>query len=436
MKCSVCGFVDIAMAKTCRYCGSSLQQSMLIPFPAAQVTPTTQADDRSQPDWRAELRQRIEAIRARREMAAAMQRVSTSQPTVSSKPESLPKPTNPMVAAALRRIKHTANQEPNGSATSLPNQRLKDELLLSLGTKLPTSPDPTHPRETCSQTEPGAEGTPEPSSRRIRSIPSEVRNVSDSEIGNSDFLMKSSYTTPTEPIPSPQPKPQSPDHNQLPSKDRPPDNGDRLTGMVAGDHITLDEADLDETSTAFDPSAGTSGADSTFTNASARPSPQPAGRSEEFQLQTATTWQRLRSGVIDGLVMVLVNVPFIALVELNEGNFADPRVQIVLGCIALILYVFYLTLMLVTAGQTIGMMAMGIVAVDARSLDLPSFTQAWRRAVGLLLAVLPVMVGCLFSVLDPRRRSLADVISGTTVKRAFVKPLQVRVPWLYHHIRS
>jgi uncharacterized RDD family membrane protein YckC len=210
--------------------------------------------------------------------------------------------------------------------------------------------------------------------------------------------------------------------------------------MIAGgaeeDRVVLDDPYLDDPPREFAPLDDQAKPDYALEQASAKVSPHEAVRPGEFQVQAATFSQRVRSGAIDGLVMGLVNVPFVALVELNNGNFADRRIQLVLGCIASILYLFYLTLMLVAAGQTIGMMVVGIIAVDARSLNLPSFTQAWRRAVGLLLAALPAMLGFLFPALDSQRRSLSDVISGTTVKQAFAEIPKVHAPWLYHHVRS
>lgn len=430
MKCPKCGFVELTATKACRYCGSSLQPSILIPFPVTQPTPTTEVDERSQPDWRAELRQRIEAIRARREIAAAMQQEATHRPTVTSKPEEPPSnPTNPMVAAALKRIRHTAGAESKEPAKALPNQSLRDELRLSLGAKPLMSPtmiqSPTHPRAASGRTEHIVEGA-----------------LVKERLAYDDTRSRDHAPTSIEPTLVSQSSPPAPDQNQLSQAAWLPDNAGVAAGVAEEDQVGLDDASFDDTPIEFDPLDDRGNSDDQVNSdyelgkASANPSPYEAAQSGEFQVQTATFAQRLRSGAIDGLVMVLANVPFVALVELNNGNFADWRIQLVLGCMAAILYLFYLTLMLVAAGQTIGMMAVGIIAVDARSFNLPSVRQALRRAIGPLLAALPGMLGFLFPILDSQRRSLSDMISGTTVKQAFEEISKVRAPWLYHHIRS
>jgi uncharacterized RDD family membrane protein YckC len=166
----------------------------------------------------------------------------------------------------------------------------------------------------------------------------------------------------------------------------------------------------------------------------AEPTPSRSEPGKEFQIQAATPAQRARAGAVDAVVIVLANIPFIALVEMSNGNLLDLRIQAALVCVAVMLYLFYMILMLASSGQTAGMMAAGIVAVDARSLNLPSFSQALGRAIGLPLAAAPALLGFLVPAFDSQRRSLSDIISGTTVKQAFRGLADSRVSWFYHQL--
>jgi len=160
---------------------------------------------------------------------------------------------------------------------------------------------------------------------------------------------------------------------------------------------------------------------------------------DEDAPQTATFGQRIRSGMLDVSVLALANVPFVALIELSNGSLLDPKIQIVLGVIALVLYLFYTTLMLSVAGRTIGMMAVGVLAVDATSVSLPSVGQALGRALGFLLAAAMGGLGFLVPVFDSQKRSLSDLISGTVVTSTFDELDELpefSASWLYRVERS
>jgi uncharacterized RDD family membrane protein YckC len=225
-------------------------------------------------------------------------------------------------------------------------------------------------------------------------------------------------------------------------EDRSPQNGwqaknsEVATWEGEDQPMAIDEASFEEASPELDAYAEPDHLATECEPAPADSSHHPSERAAEFRIRTATFLQRIRSSVIDALVLLLVTLPFAALVELNNGDFTDRRIQVVLGSIALMLYLLYMTVMLVKVGQTIGMMVTGIVAVDAQTLNLPSIPQAIRRALGSFLVAAPGLLGFFFTALDRQHRSISDLISGTTVKQAFEEIPNVHVPWLYHPVRS
>jgi len=424
MKCPKCGFVEITAGKTCRYCGSSLQQSILIPFPITQATPHPEVAREPQTDWRVELRQRIQAIRARRGIAAAMQEAALDRPIVTPKPEERAKPTNPIVEAALKRLRRAATDESKDSSMAWPSQTVGDDVMLRIGNKscmaATVTAASTHRQEVPTRTGPlGGDSVVKGPLAYVETRP-----------------LSEPSTQIERPLRQPTP-PGAPDTSQdeLAQAEWQAESSAMPEWVGAEEQVHFDEVPDDPTTTDIEPCTEPGETAADYEVGSVELSLPQGERSREFQVQTATFWQRVRSGVLDVVVMIFVNIPFAALVELGGGNFADRRIQLVLGCMASILYVFYVTLMLATAGQTIGMMVTGIVAVDARSLNFPTVTQAMRRAIGPMLAAVPLMLGFLFPALDAQRRSVSDMISGTTVKQAFEEMAEVEVPWLYHHVR-
>jgi uncharacterized RDD family membrane protein YckC len=145
--------------------------------------------------------------------------------------------------------------------------------------------------------------------------------------------------------------------------------------------------------------------------------------------------QRVRSGVIDAAVLLIANIPFVALAEMSNARVLDRNILLALGATSLVLYFYYTLLMLGVSGQTIGMKAVGVLVLDARSLNLPSLSQAFGRAVGFLLSVATAGFSFLIPIIDPHHRSLSDLISRTVVKSAFDEPPVIMTPWLYRSPR-
>jgi uncharacterized RDD family membrane protein YckC len=119
MKCPVCSHVYPDTLSRCSRCGrvtpdappANETRSTLIEFPATRQART------SLPDWRVELNEKVRAIKARRSMealvdeAASLRQAALAPPTpvpAPPPPEPTPEPSNPIVAAALDRVRRAS----------------------------------------------------------------------------------------------------------------------------------------------------------------------------------------------------------------------------------------------------------------------------------------------------------------------------------------
>ncbi|MBI4470982.1 MAG: RDD family protein [Acidobacteria bacterium] len=154
----------------------------------------------------------------------------------------------------------------------------------------------------------------------------------------------------------------------------------------------------------------------------------------EFQFREASIRQRFVAGVVDVSLVLFACVPFAALIELNNVDLLDARVQMIMASVIALVHFLYTSLLLAIGGQTVGMMMTGIIAVDCENMDLPTFWGALRRSFGFVLSALPLFVGYFWPLIDRQHRSLSDIISGTSLKSAFEEYPSARVPWLYRPV--
>ncbi len=126
---------------------------------------------------------------------------------------------------------------------------------------------------------------------------------------------------------------------------------------------------------------------------------------------------RLAGGVVDLVVLAFASSPFAAIIELTNGNWADPRVAFSMVGIVLVLMFLYVTASTALAGRTWGMSLVGLRTVDARTGMAPSTGQCVRRAVGFIMSLALAGLGLLCALINAERRALHDLLSGTVVVR-------------------
>ncbi len=131
----------------------------------------------------------------------------------------------------------------------------------------------------------------------------------------------------------------------------------------------------------------------------------------------ASIVRRVAGGIIDLVVIAFAASPFAAIIELTNGNWADPRVAGSLVGIMLVLLFLYVMASTALAGRTWGLSLVALRTVDAATGSAPTTGQCIRRAFGLLLALATGGLGLLYAIFDAHGRALHDYISGTSIVR-------------------
>jgi uncharacterized RDD family membrane protein YckC len=130
-------------------------------------------------------------------------------------------------------------------------------------------------------------------------------------------------------------------------------------------------------------------------------------------LAPAPLLKRAAGGVIDLLVIAFAATPFAAVIELTNGNWADPRVSGSLGGIVVVLMFLYLMVSTALAGRTWGMSLVALRTVDADTGRAPTTGQCARRAIGFMLTLATGGLGLISALFNPNGRALQDYLSGT-----------------------
>jgi uncharacterized RDD family membrane protein YckC len=299
-------------------------------------------DERSAlPDWRLELNEKVRAIKARRSMEARIEAAAVAKRPAPPPPappppaqEPAPEPANPIVAAALDRVRRasesaaSARVVASGSAAAAPRQA-EQPRVAPLPLLAPT------PAQAAPAPAPVAE--PSPAAEPLFD-PSELLEGFDAELN------------PIEEV-----------YEEAPAAEREPEP---------------------------------------FVAAASRP---------------ASLVSRALAGVIDAAVVCLTAVPFVATVELVDGDFSDPAVLILLSSTLALLAAFYLFVTLALGGRTVGMVYSRSRVVSAGSESDPGVAAMLLRVAGYFVAALPLGLGFAWAAFDSERRGWHDLLSGTRV---------------------
>jgi uncharacterized RDD family membrane protein YckC len=129
----------------------------------------------------------------------------------------------------------------------------------------------------------------------------------------------------------------------------------------------------------------------------------------------APVGHRLCAGVLDLFIVGFLTSPFAAVIELSGANWADPRVQVSMASIAVLVLFLYHTASLGLSGRTYGMSFFSLRAVDSRTGVHPTTLQSIGRAVAYIVVIATAFLGLLTALFDAERRTLHDMLSRTVV---------------------
>jgi uncharacterized RDD family membrane protein YckC len=337
--------------------------SRLIEFPGAFSRSTV-------PQWRKELSERVREVQERRAREAAAEaeeaerrrkeQVSLYPPQLELLPEAEVPEMNPIVAAALRRIKraHRASHAP-----------------------VPRSQSPSTAVGVASAVS-GTTKTDAPAPQRTSfaaAAPAKIPTAERAPAG--------------EEAPAPQ---RAPNLVVVPSVVRtqpPPDSSPPKPKRVISDD-------------AADPALS-------YLDSILAPGTEPV-----FADQRAPVSSRLTAAVSDIVVVGFLSLPFAAILELQNQDWHDPQTLGLMAGIAAVVMFIYLTVTTAVTGSTLGMRLVSLRAIDAKTGLIPTGTQSAARALFYILSLATLGLGFLYALVDADGKTAHDHLSRTAVVRA------------------
>ncbi len=125
--------------------------------------------------------------------------------------------------------------------------------------------------------------------------------------------------------------------------------------------------------------------------------------------------RRAVAGSLDLLLVALMAAPVAAAIEFSDGDWSDPRVIGLMGCITLVTMFAYLTISIALTGRTLAMRIFSLRTIDTRTGLIPTGGQAIKRALGFIFALAVLGLGIVYAFVDPDRRTIYDRFSQTIV---------------------
>lgn len=124
---------------------------------------------------------------------------------------------------------------------------------------------------------------------------------------------------------------------------------------------------------------------------------------------------RALGGVVDLIAVTITCIPFLALAELADVNYHDALTRSMIVVMLASVLVGYFAIAVGVTGKTVGMHFAGIRVVDYLSRLQPNFVQTTLRAFGYLFAAAPLMAGLFWILIDDEHRGWHDHLSSTAV---------------------
>lgn len=138
---------------------------------------------------------------------------------------------------------------------------------------------------------------------------------------------------------------------------------------------------------------------------------------EKREYRSAPMFLRLVGAIADLVVVGLLSLPFMALTELANLEWRNPRVVGFAVGTFLVVSFLYLTVSIAFTGRTIGMRMFSLRVVDARTGLIPTGSQAAARAVVYILSLASAGTALLYTLVDPEKHTAHDRFTRTAVIR-------------------
>jgi uncharacterized RDD family membrane protein YckC len=136
------------------------------------------------------------------------------------------------------------------------------------------------------------------------------------------------------------------------------------------------------------------------------------------QYRSAPLILRVLSGITDLAVVSLLSSPLLALTELTNLQWQNPRVIGFAVGTFLVISFLYLTVSIAFTGRTIGKKLFSLRVVDARTGLIPTGSQSAGRALLYVLSLASAGVALIYTIFDREKHSVHDRFTRTAVIRA------------------
>lgn len=139
---------------------------------------------------------------------------------------------------------------------------------------------------------------------------------------------------------------------------------------------------------------------------------------ERREFRSAPVVLRVLSAIADLAVVCLLSSPLLALIELTNLQWRDPRVVGFAAGTFLVVSFVYLTVSIAFTGRTIGKKLFSLRVVDARTGLIPTGSQSAGRALVYVLSLASAGVALLYTFIDTEKHTVHDRFTHTAVIRA------------------
>jgi uncharacterized RDD family membrane protein YckC len=135
--------------------------------------------------------------------------------------------------------------------------------------------------------------------------------------------------------------------------------------------------------------------------------------------ESPTVVMHMVIGIVDLIAVAVSSSPFLAFIRIADGSFSLFQTRLASGCIVGMLAFFYLALTQFLCGKTFGMMLTNTRIVDVTEYKTPTSSQVLVRTVGYFISAAPACIGFLWAGINRKHRGWHDFVSNTMVVRDF-----------------
>jgi len=136
----------------------------------------------------------------------------------------------------------------------------------------------------------------------------------------------------------------------------------------------------------------------------------PADREDRASLT-----RRVVGAFIDIIAVGFLSLPVAAVIELQDGNWHQPKIIAVMAGIVAVLMFVYATVSTALTGRTFGMRLVSLRAVDVRTGLIPTGNQSAGRALFYLLTLATLGIGLLAAFARGEGKTVHDRVTRTAV---------------------